>query len=101
MGLNLAYYYISLSLITFVVYAIDKSAAKKGRWRTPEKTLHLMALLGGWPGAIIAQKILRHKTQKQPFQIIFWLTVILNIGVLAVFHPTSSSFITNLAVATR
>jgi len=72
--------YILASLITFITYAIDKSAAKKGNWRTPESTLHMLSLLGGWPGAILAQQKLRHKSQKQPFRAIFWLTVITNCG---------------------
>lgn len=71
-------HYIIISLLTFILYAKDKSAAQKGTWRTPESTLHLLSLAGGWPGALIAQQKLRHKTQKQPFRFIFLLTVILN-----------------------
>jgi len=74
--------YFTVSLFTFGVYAIDKSAAKKGKWRTPENTLHLLSLAGGWPGAMTAQQILRHKTHKQPFRFIFWITVVLNIITL-------------------
>jgi len=72
----------SLSLITYLIYWWDKSAARNGRWRTPETTLHLVAVLGGWPGALIAQQVLRHKTQKQPFRWVFWLTVLANIALL-------------------
>jgi uncharacterized membrane protein YsdA (DUF1294 family) len=75
--------YLVASAITFVAYAIDKRAARKGSWRTKEKTLHLLALIGGWPGALLAQKLLRHKTAKQPFRGVFWLTVVLNCGALA------------------
>lgn len=71
-----------LSMVTFGAYALDKLAAKKGNWRTKENTLHLFAIFGGWPGALIAQKFLRHKTIKQSFQINFWLTVFVNCGVL-------------------
>lgn len=67
-----------LSMVTFGTYAMDKSAARKGRWRTKEKTLHLFALFGGWPGAIVAQRLLRHKSKKLSFQIYFWLTVAFN-----------------------
>lgn len=74
-------YYLAISIITFIIYALDKSASRKGRWRTRESTLHLLSLLGGWPGAIIAQKKLRHKTRKQPFQVIFWITLFLNFGL--------------------
>ena len=51
--------YIGLSLLTFLAYAVDKSAAINGRWRTPEKTLHLLSVSGGWPGALLAQQLLR------------------------------------------
>ena len=71
-----------VSLLTFIVYTMDKSAAKKGNWRIKESTLHLLSLVGGWPGALIAQQILRHKSIKQPFRFIFWLTVFLNVSLL-------------------
>jgi len=74
--------YVGLSVVTFVVYALDKSAAKQGRWRTSENTLHLLALAGGWPGAFFAQNSLRHKSSKSEFKFVFWLTVIINLVVL-------------------
>ena len=74
--------YLITSAVTFIVYAFDKSAAKKGQWRTQESTLHLFALIGGWPGALAAQRLLRHKSKKKSFQITFWITVILNCGTL-------------------
>jgi uncharacterized membrane protein YsdA (DUF1294 family)/cold shock CspA family protein len=74
--------YLVASAVTFVAYALDKSAAKNDQRRTPEKTLHLFALVGGWPGALAAQKLLRHKSKKQSFQIVFWATVVLNCGAL-------------------
>ena len=70
--------YAVLSLVTFIAYGLDKSAARRGAWRTPEAELHLLALLGGWPGALIAQRFFRHKTRKQPFRTIFWGTVVVN-----------------------
>jgi len=73
--------YLVASLLTFIIYAIDKSAARKDTWRTQESTLHLLSLVGGWPGALIAQQKLRHKTKKQSFRAVFWLTVLLNCGV--------------------
>ena len=75
--------YVGASLITFIAYAIDKSAAQSGRWRTQESTLHLLALIGGWPGALIAQNRLRHKSRKTAFQVVFWATALLNCGGLA------------------
>lgn len=74
--------YGGTSLIAFCAYALDKSAARKDQWRIKESTLHLFALLGGWPGALLAQKLLRHKSRKQSFRTMFWFTVILNCGVL-------------------
>jgi uncharacterized membrane protein YsdA (DUF1294 family)/cold shock CspA family protein len=74
--------YLVASAVTFVAYALDKSAAKNDQRRTPEKTLHLFALVGGWPGALAAQRLLRHKSKKQSFQIVFWATVVLNCGAL-------------------
>ena len=73
--------YLVASLITFVVYAMDKLAAKNGRWRTPESTLHLLALVGGWPGGLAAQKLFRHKSSKPSFQAVFWVTVVVNCGM--------------------
>jgi uncharacterized membrane protein YsdA (DUF1294 family)/cold shock CspA family protein len=70
--------YLGSSMATFIVYALDKSAARSGRWRTQESTLHLLSLAGGWPGALIAQQHLRHKSKKISFQISFWITVALN-----------------------
>ncbi|MDP3894194.1 cold shock and DUF1294 domain-containing protein [Nocardioides sp.] len=72
-----------LSAVTFLMYAGDKSAAVEGGWRTPESTLHLLALVGGWPGALIARRVFRHKTIKQPFRTIFWGTVLVNCAALA------------------
>lgn len=57
-----------------------------GSWRVPENTLHLLALLGGWPGALYAQQTLRHKTQKTSFRIVFWMTVLANSGGLFYLH---------------
>lgn len=74
--------YLGISVITFVVYAYDKSAAKGGNWRTKEATLHWLSLLGGWPGALVAQQTLRHKSKKQSFRVVFWVTVVLNCAAL-------------------
>lgn len=74
--------YGGLSVVAFVAYALDKSAARNGRWRTPENTLHLLALAGGWPGALVAQQQLRHKSAKPSFLVVFWATVVLNCGAL-------------------
>nr|WP_211286793.1 DUF1294 domain-containing protein [Paraferrimonas sedimenticola] len=75
-------FYLLVSLVTFLSYGLDKRAAKKGKRRTPERRLHLLALAGGWPGAWLAQKYYRHKTQKTEFRFMFWLTVLFNLGAL-------------------
>ncbi|MDP3609574.1 MAG: cold shock and DUF1294 domain-containing protein [Methylophilus sp.] len=82
--------YCALSIVTFLAYAIDKSAAQNDRWRTKESTLHLFGLVGGWPGALVAQKALRHKSRKQEFQTIFWVTVIANCSTLGWLLITKS-----------
>ncbi|CAK1855168.1 DUF1294 domain-containing protein [Vibrio crassostreae] len=74
-------WYLVIGLVTFFVYAKDKRAAINGNWRVPEKTLHVFSVAGGWLGALLAQDKLRHKTQKQPFRAIYWLTVAINIAV--------------------
>ncbi|MEI2795827.1 DUF1294 domain-containing protein [Pseudoxanthomonas sp. F11] len=71
-----------LSAITFVAYALDKHAAQAGRWRTPESTLHLLELAGGWPGAWIAQQTLRHKSRKPGYRVVYWMMVVLHAAVL-------------------
>ncbi|MCS7465357.1 DUF1294 domain-containing protein, partial [Stieleria sp. ICT_E10.1] len=76
------WFYLAASLVTYLVYAMDKSAARSGHWRTQESTLHLLSMIGGWPGALIAQEKLRHKTRKQSFRIVFGLTVLLNGAML-------------------
>ncbi len=92
--IQIFYAYLGLSLVTFLIYFKDKSAAQKGRWRTPEATLHLLALIGGWPGALIAQRMFRHKTRKTSFQVVFWITVILNVAVLVWTQSTLGSRLT-------
>lgn len=74
-------FYLAASITAYIAYAVDKSAARAGRRRTPESTLHLLGLFGGWPGALLAQRVLRHKSSKQSFQRIFWLTVAVNCAV--------------------
>jgi len=91
--------YIVASLLTFIIYALDKSAAKNGAWRTQESTLHLLSLVGGWPGALIAQQKLRHKSKKQSFRSVFWVTVLLNVGVFAwLFTPNGAATLQSLIV---
>lgn len=72
--------YPLVSLLAFFAYWRDKRSAERGAWRTPEQTLHLLELFGGWPGALLAQQLLRHKTRKFSFQLVFWSIVALHQG---------------------
>jgi uncharacterized membrane protein YsdA (DUF1294 family) len=71
--------YLTMSVACFIAYALDKSAAQRGERRTPESTLLMLGLFGGWPGAVLAQQWLRHKTVKQPFRQMFWFTIAVNV----------------------
>lgn len=81
--------YFAASVITYFAYAFDKSAAQSGRWRMSEGTLHFLALVGGWPGAWIAQQALRHKSRKAEFRVVFWITVLLNCAGLVWLHTSA------------
>ncbi len=69
---------IVMSLLAFVLYRHDKRQAGNAGQRTPENVLHGVELLGGWPGALLAQQVFRHKTRKVSFQIVFWLIVVVH-----------------------
>lgn len=86
--------YLVLSAATFIAYAVDKAAATSGSWRTPESTLHTLAIAGGWPGALLAQQFLRHKSTKQEFRQVFWATVTLNVvGLVVLATPIRQSLL--------
>ena len=78
----LAAWYALASLACLVVYARDKRAAIRQQRRTPERTLLLLGLAGGWPGALLAQHWLRHKSSKTSFLAWFWVTVAANLAAL-------------------
>jgi uncharacterized membrane protein YsdA (DUF1294 family) len=75
--------YVAMSIASFLLYRHDKRAAEGGKARTKERTLHLADLLGGWPGGLLAQERLKHKTRKTAFQLGFWSTVAINCALLA------------------
>ncbi len=93
----LFFFYIAMSFVTFMIYEFDKDAAQKGRWRFQETTLQLLALFCGWPGALLAQEKLRHKSKKSNFRIIFWFMVVINCAAYAwVYTPDGAIFLDNL-----
>ncbi|TDP12036.1 uncharacterized membrane protein YsdA (DUF1294 family) [Roseateles asaccharophilus] len=86
--------YLAMSLATFIVYAGDKRAARLQQWRVSEATLHALALACGWPGALLAQQLLRHKSAKASFRRLFWLSVMLNVlGFVLIFTPLGSKLL--------
>lgn len=75
--------YLVFSLLTYFVYWYDKRAAGAKRRRVPGRTLHLLEFLGGWPGALVAQSHLRHKTSWRNefgFKLLTWLSVIAHVA---------------------
>jgi uncharacterized membrane protein YsdA (DUF1294 family) len=76
-------WYGVLSLASFMAYGADKSAARRGTSRMSEQTLLTMGLAGGWPGALAAQQLFRHKTRKRTFRRAFWTTIVVNLLLLA------------------
>jgi len=74
--------YVIMGSITYAAYSSDKSKAITKEYRISEKLLHILSLMGGWMGAMLAQQRFRHKTQKSSFQVLFWITVLCNIAVV-------------------
>jgi uncharacterized membrane protein YsdA (DUF1294 family) len=70
--------YLIMSVVAFALYAADKRRASRRQWRVGEATLHLVELLGGWPGALLAQRALRHKLQKGSYMFVFWAIVVIH-----------------------
>jgi uncharacterized membrane protein YsdA (DUF1294 family) len=82
-----------LGPLTFIAYGTDKAAARRDRSRIPEATLHVISVLGGWPGALVAQRVFRHKTVKRSFRAVFWVTVLVNcpaMMLLSMWWPSLS-----------
>ena len=67
-----------VSVLAFFLYWSDKRKARTDTWRTPENVLHAVELAGGWPGALVAQQVFRHKTRKVSYQVLFWVIVLLH-----------------------
>ena len=89
--------YAVLSALTFTLYWQDKRAAINGNRRTPESTLQTFSLIGGWPGGLMAQRLLHHKSSKKSFLLTYWLMVLLNIsGLFMLISPKSMQFLQTL-----
>ena len=89
--------YLAMSFICAVFYWVDKHSAKTGAWRISEATLLMLGVFGGWPGAIVAQHILQHKTTKPSFRIEHWATVIMNlVGFYLLTTPLLRSILRTL-----
>jgi uncharacterized membrane protein YsdA (DUF1294 family)/cold shock CspA family protein len=69
-------YLLMMGAVSYGCYALDKRRAREKAWRISESGLHLTEMLGGWPGAFLAQRRLRHKVSKPGFQFLFWLIVL-------------------------
>ena len=107
--MNAIVIYLSLvfvmSVVCFAAYGLDKRRAVNGSRRVPEQTLHILALLGGWPGGLLGQQQFRHKTKKLSFAIVFWCLVMLHVAAIStvayVFFGSTSSDRNPLQNATR
>jgi uncharacterized membrane protein YsdA (DUF1294 family) len=75
-GRIIAAYLLAIWGLSFWLYWRDKRNAENGTWRTPEFTLHLTELFGGWPAAFLAQRIFRHKISKTSYQVAFWTIIV-------------------------
>ncbi len=84
LGTRLGYWWLPVSVLvvmsitTYVLFAIDKRRAQSELWRIPESTLHLCELAGGWPGAVLAQNYVRHKSSKVVYRFVLWLIIIVH-----------------------
>tara|TARA_R110000782_G_scaffold19101_15_gene52133 strand:+ start:906 stop:1208 length:303 start_codon:yes stop_codon:yes gene_type:complete len=75
-------WHAGVSLVSFAAYGLDKHRAARERWRTPERALHTLGLLGGWPGGLLAMRLFKHKRRKAAFVRVFWLTVAGHLAVV-------------------
>jgi uncharacterized membrane protein YsdA (DUF1294 family)/cold shock CspA family protein len=100
--IELAALYLLMSAVSTVAYALDKGLAKSQSRRIPEDLLHLLSLLGGWPGALLAQQLIRHKSAKTSFLAVFWTTVTINtIAFIWLCSPAGGQFLNELMILLR
>lgn len=92
----MALIYAIMSGLTYALYGNDKTRAVTGKRRIAERDLHFFELLGGWPGALVAQQYFRHKNRKTSYQVVYWFMVVLNIGILALIALITGSAFSEL-----
>ena len=73
---------VSINIVTFIAYGVDKRAAVRGAWRIPEADLHALEFLGGWSGELVAQRFFKHKTKKKSFRTDFYLVILAELVVI-------------------
>ncbi|MBS9778586.1 MAG: cold shock and DUF1294 domain-containing protein [Gammaproteobacteria bacterium] len=101
-SIEVVLFYFVINVVTFIMYAKDKNAAQTGCWRTPESTLHLLSLLGGWAGAALAHGYLRHKSKKLSFRVVYWMTLVVNCTALYVWvTPHGRAILTDLIMMVK
>ncbi len=71
--------YFLASIVSIILFYVDKQQAKNNAWRISEKHLHLSELLGGWPGAFLAMQWFKHKRQKQSYLTIYYAIIVLHL----------------------
>ena len=82
----LAYYLLAINVVTFIVYGIDKYKAKKAKWRIPEATLLLLAVLGGSIGTWMGMKVWHHKTMHKKFKYGIPAILLIQIALMTYLH---------------
>ena len=82
----LAYYLLAINAVAFIVYGIDKYKAKKAKWRIPEVTLLLLAVIGGSVGAWMGMKVWHHKTMHKKFKSGIPAILLIQIALMAYLH---------------
>lgn len=79
-------YLVVINIMAFFLYGWDKFCAVKNKWRVPEKTLLVSAIVGGSLGAFVAMKIFRHKTLHLKFKYGVPLIFVLQIAGILYLH---------------
>ncbi len=88
-------YYLIVNIVTFILYGIDKSRARRHEWRISERTLLTFAFLGGGIGAYLGMVVFRHKTRHRSFRFLVPLAILLHLllfGYLYLFPPFGGFF---------